>query len=280
VLGFSFIPDGIDHVAQFLILGALSVLLVSMAKAGFGGGVGLLSVPLMIYACGGRSQLANGIMLPILIVNDYVALAAWWRKWNLRPVLLMLPGMVLGTALGWAALWGFQQLDVSGASVQQKQADAGLMLGVGVIALGFVVLQVVGLRRREPLPFRPVLWQGACVGAAAGLTSTLAHAAGPIANMYMLPQRMAKEQFVASTLLYFWIGNQIKLLPYGCLGLLSADSVGGSLAFLPAVVAGTALGVYLNRRVGQKQFLGVVYVLLALAGAHLVINAVQKLWFS
>lgn len=280
VLALSLVPEGIGDVALFFVLGTASVILVSMAKAGFGGGVGLLSVPLMIYACGGRSQLANGIMLPILILNDYVALAAWRGKWKLRVVLLLLPGMVIGTALGWLAIHSFQQMSASsGSTGHQERADAALMFGVGFIAVGFVILQAIRARRAEPLPFRPVLWQGTCVGTAAGFTSTLAHAAGPIANMYMLPQRLPKEQFVASTLLYFWIGNQIKLVPYWFLGLLNTDSMGGFLAFVPAVVVGTALGVYLNRRVGHRQFLGVVYVLLALTGVHLLVTAARTLWF-
>lgn len=273
------IPSGIDNVVLFLVMGGLAVLLVSMAKAGFGGGVGLLSVPMMIIACGEQTQLATGIMLPILIVNDYMALPAWWGKWSWRPVLLMLPGMVIGTAAGWLVMWGFQRLGEADQVAGQRQANAALMLGVGLIALGFVVLQVIRRRRKEPIAFRPVLWQGTCVGAAAGLTSTMAHAAGPIATIYLLPQRLAKEQFVATTLLYFWIGNQIKLIPFFFLGLLSENAMRGALTFSPAVVLGTILGVLLNRRVGHREFMGIVYVLLALTGVHLIYGAAVKLWF-
>lgn len=277
-LGISLLPNGIENVALFLSLGTLSVLLVSMAKAGFGGGVGLLSVPLMIYACGEQTQLATAIMLPILIANDYVAIAAWWRKWDLRAVLLLVPGLVIGVGIGWWAIWALRHAGGEGGEHHQKTADAALMLGIGIIALGFVALQVIRARRTKPLPFRPILWQGTAVGAVAGITSTLAHAAGPVVNMYMLPQQMSKERFVSTTLLYFWIGNQVKLIPYGALGMLNADSLGGAACFLPAVVAGTVLGVALNRKVGQRQFTGVVYVLLALTGVHLVIGAVDKLW--
>jgi uncharacterized membrane protein YfcA len=278
VLAFSLIPSGIDNVALFLIVGGLAVLLVSMAKAGFGGGVGLLSVPMMIIACGDQTQLATGIMLPILIVNDYTAIPAWWGKWSWRPVLLMLPGMAIGTAAGWLILWSFQQLGDGDRVAGQNTANAALMLGVGVIALGFVVLQIIRRRRPEPIPFRPVLWQGTCVGTAAGLTSTMAHAAGPIATIYLLPQRLAKDQFVATTLLYFWIGNQIKLIPYFFLGLLSLDAMRGALTFAPGVILGTLLGVVLNRKVGHREFMGIVYVLLALTGVHLIYGAVTKLW--
>lgn len=278
MLGFSLIPEGLDSTALFLTVGGLSALLVSIGKAGFGGGLGLLSVPLMILACQGRTELALAVMLPLLIVNDYVALAAWLRKWNWRPVLILLPGMAVGIGLGWLALWGIKQLDADVREAGKQQADAALMLAVGAIAVAFVALQAVRARRTEPIAFRPVLWQGTAVGAAAGLTSTLGHVAGPVIRMYMLPQNMPKDRFVATTLLYFWIGNQMKLIPYYVLGMLNPDSLGGALALMPAVVLGTATGVFLHRRVGQKQFTTLVYVLLLTSGVYFVAKASMQLW--
>jgi len=277
VLAWSFLPDGSANAAVFLLLGSASAMLMSIAKAGFGGSVGILSLPLMVYACGGNAILAAGVMLPLLIACDYVAIVPWRGKWSLRAVGLLLPGAVLGVGLGWAALWGFKQLGVDKG--HKGVTDACLTMSIGAISLLFVVLQAVRAIRSKPLTFRPVLWQGTCVGAAAGLTSTLAHAAGPIVSMYMLPQGMQKGQFVASTVLYYWIGNQLKVVPYVALGMLSAGTLGASLALLPAVVAGTLLGLLLHHRAPQRSFMGIVYVLLALAGAHLVFTAAEKLWF-
>jgi len=278
MLALSLLPPETTNVALFLGVGTLSIVLVSMGKAGFGGGAGLLSIPLMILACQGRTQLALGILLPLLILNDYVALAAWLRKWNWRPVLLLLPGMVLGTAMGWAALWGFQQLDVTGTESPKRYADAAMMLGVGLIAVGFVALQAVRASRAEPLAFRPVLWQGVTVGAAAGFTSTLAHAAGPMIQMYMLPQRMPKGRFVATTLLYFWIGNQLKLAPYAMLGMLNVGSLGGAACFLPAVLVGTFLGLHLHHRVSDRYFTVIVHLLVLASGVAMVAKSLRTLF--
>lgn len=278
MLGLSLIPSEIDNVALFLILGGLSAFLISVGKAGFGGGLALLGAPLMIVACHGHTRLAMAIMLPLLIVNDYIALRAWFRQWHWRPVLLLLPGMIVGIAAAWFILWQIQHLETGLAETSQKTADAALMLGVGVIAVAYVVLQAVRSRRAEPIAFRPVFWQGSCVGAVAGLTSTLGHVAGPIIRMYMLPQKMPKTRFVATTLLYFWIGNQIKLIPYGALGMLNADAWLGALVLLPAVVAGTATGVTLHRRVGQKQFTTFIYALLLVSGLYFTVKASWQLW--
>ena len=59
VLAFSLIPECVGAPGQFLLLGGLSVLLMGAAKAGFAGSVGILSVPIMIYACGGDAPLGK-----------------------------------------------------------------------------------------------------------------------------------------------------------------------------------------------------------------------------
>lgn len=277
----SLIPDAVANGTLFVIVGSLSVALVSMGKAGFGGGgFGLAAVPVMVLACGGNTQLALGIMLPVLIVNDYVALAAWVRHVKLRAVLLMLPGMVLGTVLGGLVLWGFQQLgrgDAAAALAAKSQTNAAVMLTVGLISLSFLALRLIRARRGQLIVLRPVPWQGIAVGSAAGLTSTMAHAAGPMVQMYMLAQQMPKRQFVATTLLYFWVGNQIKLVPYAMLDILNDASLGASALFLPAMIGGVALGVALHNRVDEKRFAIVIQVLIVISSAAMVVKGVQGL---
>jgi len=274
MLSWSLAPAELHNPALFLAVGSVAAMLFSMAKAGFGGSVGLLAVPLMIFACGGNSKLAIGIMLPILIAADYVAFAVWLGKWNLRAVWMLLPGAAVGIGAGWAILHALSELRAAGGA---DAANAWLKLGVGAIALSFVALHVVRSARGKPLMFRPVLWQGSVAGGAAGVSSTLAHAAGPIVAMYMLPQQMPKGQYVASTALFFWIANQGKLIPYFAEGMIDTHTLGAGLLLLPAIAAGGLLGKLLHNRVNQAQFNAVVYGLLALAGGWLVWQGAEGL---
>jgi hypothetical protein len=272
-LCWSLMPQGVESAVLFLCLGGVAAMLVSGAKAGFGGSVGLLSVPLMVTACG-DAALALGIMLPLLMLCDVVAVASWWGKWDLRAAALLLPGAVAGIAAGTAGLWGFRQL---GGAGQKQTADALLRMGIGLIALSFVVLQAIRALRSRPLAFRPGPWQGTAVGSIAGFTSTLSHGAGPVVTMYLLPQKLPKGTYVATTVLYFWLNNLLKLPGYLALGLVSGRSLHASALLVPAVVVGAVLGLALHRRVPQKRFNLVIYVLLALAGVHLVVGAVRVL---
>jgi len=203
----------------------------------------------------------------VLILSDYVAVILWRGQWDLRTVRLLLPGTLAGVALAWGMLvW------VQDSRAAMTRADAFLKLTVGLIALGFVVLQVLRALRGRPLTVSPGLAHATGVGAAAGATSTFAHAAGPVMAMYLLGQRMEPGKYVATTAVYFWLVNQIKLAPYFHLGMIDLSSLGFSLLLAPAAVAGTFLGVYLQRRLGQRQFTGVVYTLLAAAGVDLCLR--------
>jgi hypothetical protein len=275
VLAWSVIPPQAHGPYAFIILGGVAAMLISMAKSGFGSGIGLLAVPLMTLACGGDAPLATGIMLPLLIPCDWLSLVAWWRKWDWRQVISLLPGAAAGIAVGGAALWGMMRLAVGEG---RDLSSASLKLAIGVISLGFVALQAARAWRGRALTFRPGRWHGAGFGAVAGVTSTLAHAAGPVTTMYLLPQGMPKGTFVATTVVFYWIINQFKLLPYVALGMIDRASLLASAALVPAVVAGTFLGLFLHRRVPQRPFTAVVYVLLALAGAHLTGTALAALW--
>ena len=44
---------------------------------------------------------AAGILLPILIVQDVVSVAAFRSSWDGRVLAIMLPGAVVGVVLGW-----------------------------------------------------------------------------------------------------------------------------------------------------------------------------------
>jgi hypothetical protein len=132
-------------------------------------------------------------------------------------------------------------------------------------------------RRGRPVVIEATWPKALALGAAAGVTSTFAHAAGPIVGMYMLSLAMPKGRFVASVGLAFWAINHAKLPAYLHLGMINFGTLGATVLLLPAIALGAAVGLALHRRLAQRQFTGVVYGLLALAGAGLVYDAVRAM---
>ena len=274
MLAWSLIPQGIPDITLFLIVGSGAAMVFGMSKTGFGSGISILAVPMMIYACSHKATLAVGIMLPILIIADYVAVISWWRKWSIKTVLALLPTTVLGIAIAWVALAGFQYMRID---PRTSAANAWLMLGVGMIAIAFVGLHILKRATARNTTFRPTRGHTALAGGAAGFTSTLAHAAGPVITMYLLPQRKSKSTFVATNALFFWTANQIKLIPYLHLHMINTETLGAGVVLLPGIIIGAMLGRFLHHRVGRTQFTVIVYTLLALAGGHMCYKAVSQL---
>lgn len=251
----------------FLAFGSLSAFVFGMGKVGFGGGISILAVPIMIFACD-NAGVAIALMLPLLIAADYCGVVTWWRQWELRPLLLLTPGTLLGIAAGWVLLDQFRGLQNSG--------DAILKLCIGLIAAGFVILQCVRHKKKRST-FRPNAYHGTFAGLCIGISSTIAHAAGPIASIYLLPQDLEKRKFVATTVVLFWAANQIKLIPFSAMGLINTDSITLGIWLIPAVIAGAVLGKILNARLGERKFTAIIYILLALSAAGLIFKGLSEI---
>ena len=112
-------------------------------------------------------------------------------------------------------------------------------------------------------------------GAAGGFTSFIAHSGGPPISMYLLRRPLDRTDFVATTVLLFAAINYVKLLPYGWLGQLSAGNLVTSLVLAPLAPIGVYTGVWLHRRVSDRFFFRLMYVLLFVVGCKLLYDGVS-----
>lgn len=242
---------------QTWLLAALAVLFIGLSKAGFGGGLGMLTTPLCALAF--PSKEAVGMVLPLLCAGDFFSLYHYWRKWDARNLKYLLPGAVAGIVAGVHLIGVF--------------SPRQLNIAIGSIALAFVLFHL--LRERifaAEGAFAPNHTVGIPCGIFAGVTSSFAHGAGPVVSMFLVPQRLPKETFVATNVLvFFWI-NWIKVPFFAANGVITQATLVKSLYFLPLVPVGVWLGVWLNRRFNETWFFRVVLVTLALSGLQLIFN--------
>jgi uncharacterized membrane protein YfcA len=103
-----------------------------------------------------------------------------------------------------------------------------------------------------------------------GLTSTIAHAGGPPLAVYLYPLRLDRQALAATTVVFFGVMNYVKLVPYFFLGQLSAQNLLTSLLLLPLAPIGVRIGVWLAKRITDRWFYRVVYVMLGVSGTKLV----------
>jgi len=231
--------------------------LIGVSKAGFGGGSGLVVGPLLALLYPAKESV--GLMLPLLFVCDVAALYPYWGKWDNRNVLALTPGAVAGIVAGSFAL----------------DAVSDVLLGrlIGGIAIGFGLVQIYRewLVRTETL-LAPSFWFGILVGFGTGFVSTLSHVGGVLTTMYLLAQRLDNERFVATTTAVYFLINLAKIPVYVDLGVLDAALFWRVSPFLPMAVLGTALGVYLNRRVSGAWFGRLILLLVLVTGLKLLLS--------
>ena len=237
----------------FYLAATPAVLLIGLSKGGFAG-LGLLSLPLLALVVSPVQGAA--IMLPILIAQDVVTVWAYRRAWDSRNLAILLPGAALGIGLGYL--------------LASRVSDAAVALAVGVISIAFAMRRLVAERRGAPAPMRPGVVSGLFWGVVCGFTSMIAHAGGPPFQVYVLPQRLARDIFVGTGAVLFAAINWIKLPPYVALGQFTRENLLTSAALFPLAVLATWLGVLLVRRISGERFYTAIYILLILVGLKLV----------
>ena len=77
----------------------LAVLITGISKSGFGGGVGILAIPVMALAVD-DPKVAIGITLPLLIACDVLSNLHYLKAYDWRRLSWMVPGACVGVALG------------------------------------------------------------------------------------------------------------------------------------------------------------------------------------
>jgi len=230
-----------------------AVLIFGISKGGFGGGLGIAAVPLMALAV--SPAVAAGILLPLLMLMDAIGVWAYRRRFDHRIVRAMLPGALAGIT---SASLAFHYLD-----------DDLIRVLLGLIATGFAADYFLRNKRTAPprrhSPKRAAFW-----GGVAGFTSTVAHAGGPPANIYLLPLKLDKTLFVGSMIILFALVNAAKVVPYWLLGLFSPGNLWASLVLAPVAALGMLAGIWLHDKVDQLLFYRLCYLFVLLTGLKLI----------
>lgn len=242
----------------FYVAAAVAVSIGGIAKGGFAG-AGTVSVPILSLAT--TPVHAAAIMLPILVVQDAVSVWAFRRSWSPRLMAIMLPGACVGIGIGYL--------------LASRVSEARVGLVVGLIALSFAVwrLWLEKVVRRAP-PAPGSVAGGLFWGAVSGFTSMVSHAGAAPFQVHVLPQKLDRETFVATSTWFFAAVNWLKVGPYFVLGQLSRDNLLTSAALFPLAVVATIGGVWLVRRVPGERFFVIIYALLIVVGTKLVWDGV------
>ena len=112
--------------------------------------------------------------------------------------------------------------------------------------------------------------RGGLFGFAGGIASTLAHAAGPIAAMYLIPLGLSPASYMGVHIASFTFINLAKLPFFLGQDLIGVETLKLSALLIPAMLVGTGLGLWANRHLSAENFGKVIFGLLGLTGLYLL----------
>jgi uncharacterized protein len=240
------------------IFAALGAFMVGVSKSGITG-LSILSVALFTHIFPSSKQ-ASGIVLPLLIFGDCVAVLAYRRHTQWRFLSRLFPFTAAGVVLGYFAL----------GAVSDRHAR--LMIGVIIVALAALSYLRRFRSAQSETQTRHYSWVfAAAVGVTAGFITLIANAAGPLLAIYLVSMRLPKLEYVGTAAVFFMCLNLFKVPFMVSLGLITVHSFGFNLLLAPAVVLGAFAGRWLVIRVNQSLFEKMVLLLSAIGGVLLLL---------
>jgi uncharacterized protein len=245
---------------SFYLLAAPAVILVGLSKGGFSG-LSALAMPLLSLAV--SPVRAAAIMLPILIVQDWVSVWAFRRDFDARNLIIMIPASVIGIGAGYL--------------LAAHVSEALVRLTVGLISIGFVLYMIARSRGAKPVRSQGKAAPGVFWGALAGFTSFVSHAGAPPFQVYVMPQGLPPRLFAGTAVMFFAATNLMKTIPYFALGQFSRQNLTTAATLFPLAILSTLAGVWLVRRVPADRFYNLVYGLTFLVGLRLVWDGASEM---
>ena len=227
-----------------------------LVKGVSGFGSALFAVPLLLLI------LDVKVVTPTFLLFDFVSgalmVASTWRSIERRLLLLLLSGMVAGTAIGTWVLLSF--------SHEILKRILGVLVTVWAITM---------LLDQEP----DMLTWGQPMGSAlapvsgflGGALGAVFSVNGPPIIIYLSQVLDDKQAFRATLYGVFFADACYRMVLFGAGGLLDRQVLGLALLMAPFLVAGIAVGSWLQGSMQQKAFRKVIAAVLMVTGVLLLV---------
>ena len=124
---------------QFYLFAVPAVIILGLSKGGFTG-LSSLAMPMLSLVI--SPVKAAAIVLPVLIVQDWVSVWAFRRDFSGRNLVILIPASMIGIAAGWL--------------LAARVSEDAVRLAVGVISIVFVFYMLI----RDRLGLAPVAKPG------------------------------------------------------------------------------------------------------------------------
>ena len=248
----------------FWFLAVLAVLAVSISKSGFGGALGSISVPILLFAL--PPKLALGVLLPLFLVTDVWVVYIWRKLLDKRILLIMCAFGLIGELIGWLL---FDYLN--------DQILTGMIGAISIItAINYTWRRIRPGKRTSAeiatIVSRRIFQRGAIWCGLSGISSFVSLSGGIPAQIFLLPHALVRQAFVGTLSVYFFVINIAKVPFYTEIGIFSEATLMVSLRLLIVIPFGVFIGKWLNFHINDKIFYDISHLGLLAMGTKLVLG--------
>jgi len=231
---------------------------VGLGKGGLPG-VGNVTVVLMALALPAKASV--GVLLPILISADIVAVLVYRRHANWSYIVKLAPWTIAGLLAGYLV---FSHVN-----------DQAVRILIGSILLSMTAIHFLRQWLRDKskgedwLPHHPAFV--AATGITGGFATMIANAAGPVAALYFIASGLPKYAYIGTSAWFFFLVNVLKVPFMMDLGIIHPESLGLSASFMIYSVLGALTGPYIVKHINQRIFELLIWVFVVIGGLKLIL---------
>ena len=226
-----------------------AALLLGIAKSGIKG-LAVLIVTVLALVYGGKES--TGILMPLLICGDILAVIYYKRHVKWVYLIKLLPWMVTGVLIG----------VVLGKDLPEDLFKSCMAI---IILISVAMMYYRERKKDRKVPNHSSF--AALMGLMAGFTTMVGNLAGAFSNIYFLAIKLPKNEFIGTAAWLFFIINLFKIpfhiWSWGTINQLSFQI---SLSLVPAVILGFMFGISLVKKIKNDRYRQLILLLTGLGG--------------
>lgn len=243
-----------------LVLVVAAAFLVGLGKGGVpGAGNGTVAIFALIFP----AKASVGILLPILIAADVVAVIVYRRHAHWKYLWRIMPWTVTGILIGWVFM---DHIDDDNF----RFVIGGLLVVLALVHFGRKVMQHHSPGDDDGI-FKGRVFAG-FAGILGGIATQIANAAGPIMALYLLSVRLPKYAFIGTGAWFFLLMNCFKVPFMIDLDLITPSSFQTSCILAIAAVVGAVVAPAIVRHISQQWFSGLMWSVVIVSALLLLLS--------
>jgi uncharacterized membrane protein YfcA len=226
---------------------------LGLSKSGIKG-IGIVLVIILAYVFGEKAS--TGILLPMLICADIMAVIYYNRHANWNYIGKLMPWMVIGVLVG---VW-------LGSLISEVLFKRTMAI---IIIVSVLIMFYSEHRPATNIPSHPILSISA--GFFSGFSTMIGNLAGPITNVYFLAMRLPKNEFIGTTAWLFFIINVFKL-PFHFLVWKTAtkETLALNAVLFPVIVISFFSGIWIVKQLSNINYRRLILIITASGGAFML----------